>query len=633
MNQNLPPELEVEEDRDDAVIGVALRYSLLVLIAFALIGGGIYLYVRWNQPAAPVAQPKPVELPKLRDKVAATLPLLPFSDITREAGINFVHENGAAGEKLLPETMGGGCAFLDYDSDGDQDILFVNSRDWSWTKAGKPVAESTLALYENDGTGKFTEVTSESGLVSAAYGQGCAVGDYDNDGDPDVYVTAIAEADSSSSAPADAAGPHKLFRNDGGKFVDVTAQAGVVGSSRDWGTSAGWFDCDNDGDLDLWVCNYVVWSREFDLAQEFRLADEVRAYGRPQVFPGTYNILYRNDGGGKFTDISQQAGLHVDNPVTKSPRGKSLGLSFADVDGDGWQDVIVANDTVQNFLFHNQGNGTFIEEGAASGVAFDANGNARGAMGIDIACPRDDVDCVSVVIGNFANEMSAYYVSIPGTTQFTDEAVANGLGPNTRLFLTFGVFFFDADLDGRLDLFHANGHLEEDISLVQASQTYEQSPQLFWNAGPKSLTEYVPLSRQEVGEDFVRPMVGRGAASADIDGDGDMDVLIAAAGHAPRLLRNDQKLGHNWLRLKLQGDGVKVNRDGIGARVDVTLSDGQVLRRTANPTRSYLSQCELPLTLGTGALTVSKVVVTWTNGEQQTIEAPAMNQTLLVTKQ
>ncbi|MCB9953997.1 MAG: CRTAC1 family protein [Planctomycetaceae bacterium] len=623
-NQYDNEDLDIE--RDDAVIGVAIWYSAIGLGAVAVValGIGVYLWLQQKPVVdAPIAE---VDLPTVRAPLEKPLPKIPFEDITEKSGIQFVHENGADVEKLLPETMGGGCAFFDYDSDGDQDIFLVNSKSWSWN--GKSPA-STMALYENDGTGVFTDVTTKAGLEVSFYGQGCAVGDFDNDGDADLYVTAVSE-NLSSIQKETQPGANHLYRNDGGVFVDMTQEAGIGGRSGDWGTSCGWFDFDRDGDLDLWVCNYLEWSREFDVKQNFTLTGGGRAYGRPQVFGGAFCCLYRNDGNGSFTDVSESAGLHITNPVTGVATGKSLGLAFCDFDGDDWIDVVVTNDTVQNFLFHNKGDGTFEEIAALSGIAYDTNGAARGAMGIDVACTRNDPACRGVVIGNFANEMSAYYCSLPDSTQFVDEAVAAGIGPSTRLFLTFGILFLDADLDGWQDLFHANGHLEEEISKVQASQTYEQAPQLFWNAGLSSDTEFVPLTSKELGDEFAKPMVGRGASYADIDGDGDLDLLIAATGQRPRLLRNNLESGNNWLRVKLQGNGTTTTRDAIGATLELTLDDGTVLSRMVSPTRSYLSQVELPVTFGLGQQAAKSLSIHWPDGTVQEIESPKLQATLVV---
>jgi enediyne biosynthesis protein E4 len=348
-----------------------------------------------------------------------------------------------------------------------------------------------------------------------------------------------------------------------------------------------------------------------------------RAYGRPQSFPGTFPYLYRNDGGGSFSEVAAAAGLQVRDRLTGERLAKSLGVTFADLDHDGWIDILVANDTVQNFLFHNQRDGTFNEVGAVSGLAFDVDGNARGAMGIDVAQFRND-DSLGVAIGNFSDEMTALYVTRGTHLSFVDEAVANGLGQRTREQLTFGVFYFDADLDGRLDLFATNGHLENEIHRVRPDQHYEQSPQLFWNRGKSGNPEFVLLTSQECGEDLRRPAVGRGAAYADVDGDGDVDLLMTTAGGSPRLLRNDQQRGHHWLRVRLRG--TVSNADAIGAWVEVEVS-GMVLRQQVMPTRSYASQVELPLTFGLrGADRIDRLTVSWPDGSTQRIAPPAVDQ-------
>lgn len=585
-----------EEERDDAVIGQALVWSGIILTGAATIGM-VAAAVWLLRPAAKFEPAAPAVAPEIRETAGVEVPSLPFTDITESAGLRWKFENGAAGEKLLPETMGGGVAFLDFDSDGDADILLVNSSRWPWDERPAPAEPPTIGLFRNDGLGNFTDATQEAGLAVTFYGQGVAVGDYDNDGDPDLFFSAV--------------GTNHLFRNDGGKYVEVTGDAGLAGDPAQWSTSCGWFDYDRDGDLDLFVVNYVMWMREFDVAQHFQLTGGGRAYGRPQNFPGTFPYLYRNDGGGKFTEVGEAAGLHVKNPSTGVPAGKSLGVTFADFDADGWMDVMVANDTVQNFLFHNRKNGTFEECATLCGVAFDNDGNARGAMGLDTAHFRNSA-AIGIAIGNFSNEMSALYVASEPTLQFTDEAISTGLGPQTRLELTFGTMFCDLDLDGRLDLVSANGHLEEEINKVQPSQFYEQPPHLFWNCGPEQATEFVPIPRNKTTEDVYRRMVGRGAAFADIDGDGDLDLLFGSSGGAPRLLRNDQQLGHHWLRVKLRG--ATCNRDAIGAQLELQLADRKEFAQVM-PTRSYLSQVEPTVTFGLGAADrIERLRIVWPDG-------------------
>ncbi|MEZ6131048.1 MAG: CRTAC1 family protein [Planctomycetaceae bacterium] len=618
MTTSHSPELEEPTPENDDVVGTAMKLSIAVAVIAGCIGGVLFVMQQKDIIVAPETEVQSA-LPQERELPPLQIPQLPFTDITTAAGIDFVHENGAAGEKLLPETMGGGGAFFDFDGDGDQDVLCVNSTLWPWTQP-QPDHLPTSALYENDGVGRFRNVTAGSGLDVSFYGTGVACGDYDNDGRVDLYITAV--------------GGNRLFHNaGGGTFVDVSEAAGVAGSAESWSTSSGWFDFDLDGDLDLLVCNYIEWSREKDLSMEFTLDGTLRAYGRPTDFRGAFPILYRNDGEGRFTDVSADAGVQIANPNTGEPLAKSLGLTFADVNADGRMDVIIANDTVQNLLLINQDGGTFVESGATAGVAFDNSGGARGAMGIDTACFRNS-NAIGITIGNFANEMTALYVcQTPGATVpvFRDEAVSNGIGPVTRVELTFGIVFADLDLDGRLDIFACNGHLEEDIQKVQSSQHYEQPPQLLWNCGADYDTEFMVASESSVGRDFVRPMVGRGASRADIDGDGDIDLLLFASGGPPRLLRNDQQTSHHWLRFQLTG--TDCSKDAIGATVQLILPDGTALTRTVMPTCSYQSQSELPLTFGLGTFdSIQSATVTWPGGNVAAIPVNDVDQQIQVTQ-
>jgi hypothetical protein len=603
---------ESEEIQDDTVVGSALKWSVGGALLLAAAAALVWLILR-KPPEPVVTKAGPMTLPEKRHAPTAEIPKIPFTEVTESAGIDFVHENGAEGEKLLPETMGGGGAFFDFDNDGDQDLLCINSTVWPWAKQ-QPENSPTSALYANDGTGKFTNVTTGSGLDVPLYGNGVACGDYDGDGDTDVFISCL--------------GSNHLFQNDGGgRFSDATTTSGVAGSETAWSTSCGWFDYDNDGDLDLFVCNYIEWSRELDQSMEFTLDGKLRAYGRPTDFQGAFSYLYRNEGNGTFTDVSADAGIQVKDPNTNAPLAKSLGVVFTDVNGDGLLDIVVANDTVQNLLFLNQPGGTFQESARSAGVAFDNAGATRGAMGIDTACFRNTA-AIGIAIGNFATEMTALYVcQTPGTAfpVFRDEAVSNGIGPVTRTDLKFGVLFVDADLDGRLDLFENNGHLEEDIRVVQASQQYEQPPHLLWNCGPASDSEFVMLDGSHTGPDFQKRMVGRGASMADIDGDGDLDLMLFSSGSHPRLLRNDQATGHHWLRFRLKG--TRANQEAIGAQVEVVLPDGMTLSRTVMPTRSYQSQVELPVTFGLGsAETVKSVKVTWPDGATQNIDVSTVDQ-------
>jgi hypothetical protein len=602
MNPSRPDNSDpASEPRDDARIGRAFKWSMMLWVAGAAAAGGLVWWINRPPGRRPI-QETALSAPTSPAKGLAEIPGATFSDITAASGIEFVHENGAYGDKLLPETMGGGVAFFDFDGDNDPDLLFINSTAWPWrTLAGAKAP--TPALYRNDGWGHFENVTAGSGLDVSLYGMGVAVGDFDNDSLPDVFITGV--------------GGNRLFRNlGGGKFVDVTALAGVGGSTNDWSTSAAWLDYDNDGDLDLFVCHYVRWSKAIDLEVGYKFDGVTRAYGPPMNFEGAFPSLYRNEGHGRFADVSASSGIQVANPATGRPMAKSLAVAPVDVDNDGWIDLVVANDTVQNFLFRNQRNGTFQEIGSRSGIAFDAYGMARGAMGIDAARFRND-DALGVAIGNFANEMNALYVSGRDALIFADEAITEGVGPASRLLLKFGLFFFDYDLDGRLDVLTANGHLEEQIHQFQQSQSYRQPAQLFWNRGLSRGTGFAPVPEAKCGRDIFKPIVGRGSAFADIDGDGDLDVVMTQIGGPPLLLRNEQRLNHHWLRMKLVG--AASNRDAIGAWVRVRVGS-QTLSRQVMPTKSYLSQSELPVTFGLGAASrVDEVTISWPGGSIQKV--------------
>ncbi|MDZ7749291.1 MAG: CRTAC1 family protein [Halofilum sp. (in: g-proteobacteria)] len=600
-NDHSPREGAAGEQR----IARAFRRSLATLALVAVVAGagwGVHVLLD-RLERDPGAEGARVTGPS--DPGAGSGPEPPpavYVDVTQAAGIDFVHENGAYGAKLLPETMGGGVAFFDYNRDGAPDLFLVNSAHWPGHRPdGEPPA--THALYRNDGDGTFTNVTRGSGLDVSFYGMGVAVGDHDGDGWPDLYVTGVDD--------------NRLFRNvDGtGRFDDVTEAAGVAGEPGQWSTAATFLDFDRDGDLDLFVGNYVQWTPEIDFEVDFRMTGVGRAYGPPNAYAGTYPVLYRNDGNGEFTDVSEGSGVRVDNPATGAPVAKTLAVAPADVDGDGWTDLLVANDTVQNFLLHNQGDGTFTEMGMRAGIGFDSNGAATGAMGIDTAHYSND-DRLGVVIGNFANEMSSLYLSVPGRPlQFNDEAVVEGIGAPTRGVLSFGAFFFDYDLDGRLDLFQTNGHIEEDINKVQPSQHYAQPSQLFWNCGEDCARTFREVDAGRIG-DMGRPVVGRGAAPADIDDDGDLDVIITQPGRRPLLLRNDRARVNHWLRVRLEGPGR--NRPGIGAQIELRAGSLQQ-RRSVTRTMSYLSQRPATATFGLGDHDrVDEIRVRWPDGSEST---------------
>jgi len=542
------------------------------------------------------------------------LPSTPFRDITEQSGLGFVRNNGGTGNKFLPETMGGGVAFLDYDNDGDQDLLLVNGGEVGERIANDKV-DSTLTLLDNDGGGRFTEVGKSGGLNQTQHGMGVAAADYNGDGWIDVFISNVGE--------------NRLFKNNQGHFEDVTQYAQIGGSSSAWSTSCTWFDFDQDGWLDLFVGNYVRWSPEIDREIHYTLPTIGKAYGPPMQFEGTCSYLYRNKGNGTFEDVSGQSGIEVRHPTTGDPIGKALGVCSVDLNQDGWMDLVVANDTVQNFVFLNQKNGRFEEIGERSGIAFDSFGGTRGAMGID-AGRFQDHQTLGISIGNFANEMTALYVAKNQSLLFTDEAIHQGIGSSSLLPLTFGVFFFDYDLDGWLDLLTVNGHIEPEIGRIADQQAYRQPLQLFWNLSAVGGNGFAEVSKAKVGEAFLQPLVGRGSAYADVDGDGDMDVVVVQNEGPAHLFRNDQDLGHHWIRLHLRAPGP--NTSAIGSTVEVKLHGRTIVRRVS-PYRGYLSQSEMPVTIGLGeAAQIESVIINWHDGSQDTLEEVLLNQAVTIFK-
>ena len=574
----------MSNNQDESTIRRALLISLSIGVVVLVVVAGIFMFRDKEAPVALVTESDVVTPIVVHQP---SIPALPFTDITAASGIDFVHQNGAYGARMLPETMGGGVAFFDYDLDGFQDLLLINSSPWPWQSSDN---DGQSRLYRGNGDGTFKDVTEATGLAFTMYGMGVAVGDYDGDGWPDLFITAVGE--------------NKLLRNNKGSgFKDVTTAQNVAGANDAWSTSAAFFDYDNDGDLDLFVCNYVIWSRAINESVDYRLTGLGPAYGPPSDFAGTNAYLYRNDDGA-FTDVSLEAGIHVQSDATATPVGKGLAVHPVDLNADGWLDIVVANDTVQNFVFINQQGSGFVESGVSSGLAFDNGGLATGAMGIDAAYYAND-ERLGIVIGNFANEMSSFYVTRTGV--FSDDAVVTGIGAASRRALTFGLVFLDVDLDGRLDLLAANGHVEPEINRVQSSQRYAQPLQLFWNCGAECTRQYMLAEAPLEGSSFV----GRGASYADIDNDGDVDVVVTQVGGPVVLLRNDQNTGNHWVRIELDAKQV------IGA--DVTLRLGDVVqRRVVMPSRSYLSQVALPLSFGLGAAEmVDEVTVNWPDGAVQ----------------
>ena len=517
-----------------------------------------------------------------------------FVDVTDEAGLRFHHTNGAFGQKYMPETLGAGGVWLDVDDDGWQDIVLVNSSAWP----GQGTSDTHAMLYRNNGDGTFADISAGSGLDVPLYGFGGAAGDFDNDGQTDLYITAL--------------GPNRLLRGQGdGTFVDVTEASGT--GDPGFSTSAVWFDYDNDGYLDIFVANYVEWTPEIDLY--CTLDGETKSYCTPESYQGQSSTLFHNLGNGTFEDVSVSAGV-------SNPSAKALSASMFDVNSDGWMDLFVTNDTQPNQLFQNQGDGTFNDIAVVAGVAFSEAGIARAGMGVD-AADYDGSGHPSLIIGNFSNEMMALYHN-EGNGLFIDEAPRSALGRGTLLTLTFGCFFFDYDLDGWLDVFAANGHVADDIEQVQSRVTYAQRPQLFHNDGRGRFEEIV----DEAGDALQQPMVARGAAYADYDNDGDLDILMTSNGGAPRLLRNDGGNTNNLLRVKTVG--TESNRDGIGARVEVTVA-GQSRWQMVKTGSSYASQSEVPLTFGLGNETsVERLRVSWPSGQVDEVTGLAANEFLVI---
>jgi enediyne biosynthesis protein E4 len=522
-------------------------------------------------------------------------PAVTFTDVTTAAGIKSVHTNGAFGKKYLPETLGSGCAFLDVDGDGWQDVFLVNSKSWP----GRSSTPSYPSLYRNNHDGTFTDITRRAGLAVEMYGLGVAAADYDNDGRVDLYVTAL--------------GANHLYHNLGGRFVDVTSASGTVDGG--FSTSAAWFDYDKDGRLDLFVAHYVEWSPQKDL---FCTIDGThKSYCTPESYTGASPTLLRNRGDGTFENVTARAGL-------KDPSSKALGVTVLDFDGDSWPDLFVANDTQPNRLYRNNRNGTFTDVAVPAGVAFNEAGVARAGMGVD-AADYDRSGRESLVIGNFSNEMMGLYHN-EGNGLFIDEAAVAGIGRPSLLTLTFACFFFDYDLDGWLDIFAANGHVADDIQAVQKNVTYAQPPHLFRNAGRGRFEE---VTRQS-GRALLEPIVARGAAFGDYDNDGDLDVLISTNAGRPRLLRNDGGNANHYLTVKTIG--TLSNRDGIGAKITVKVSGAMTpstMSRTVKSGSSYLSQSQLPVTFGLGAAAaVERVEVEWPSGRKDALSNVRANQTI-----
>jgi hypothetical protein len=508
---------------------------------------------------------------------AGAVPL--FEEIPPTAsGITWTHENARSPGRFLPESLGPGCAFVDFDNDGWIDVYLVNSGPCDFFQPVKPLKN---ALYKNNRDGTFTDVTDKAGVAGGTFGMGVAIADYNNDGFPDMFVTAY--------------GRSILYRNNGdGTFTDVTEKAGV--SLQGWTTSAVWFDYDNDGFLDLFVCSYI----EYGVGKHLLCADKKDGrlyyhYCIPHLFNPTPSVLLHNNGDGTFTRVERGT------DIARAP-GKALGVVATDVNNDGRMDLFVANDTVQNFLFMNRGKGRWEEKALVNGVAVGPSGQVRSGMGVDSA----DVDGDSwqdLLVANIDHESFSLYRNIGGDF-FTDVSFDHGVAAATRMLSGWGLKFFDFDLDGRVDLILANGHPDDTIALRAPEVKYREPLLLFQNDGRR-----LRNISQQAGPAFEKALSARGLAVGDFDNDGRLDVLIGCNGEAPVLLRNNAAPDHHWVGLKLQG--VTCNRDGVGARIAWSAGGVQRSRfRTAGG--SYLSSHDPREVLGLGrSATLDWLEIKW----------------------
>ncbi len=518
-------------------------------------------------------------------RLLAATPAAPgfrFTDVTTQAGVQFQHNSGAYGGKLLPETLGSGCAFLDYDADGWQDILLINGTDWPEHKRQR----STLRLYKNNRNGTFTDVTRAAGLDLEMYGMGVAVGDYNNDGFPDIFITCV--------------GQNRLFRNTGkGTFLDVTRASGLS-ARQAFSTSALWFDYDRDGLLDLFVCNYVRWSEEHDVFCS--LDGKHKSFCTPEAYRGDTCWLFHNRGDGTFEDVTATSGIFDSS-------SKSLGVAMIDFDQDGWPDLLVANDTQPNKLYRNLGKGKFKDVAVEAGLAFSTEGKARAGMGVDVA-DFENSGKPGIAITNFDNEMIGLYRAVRAGS-YDDISLAAGVGLPSKSTLGFGCAFLDVDLDGALDLLIANGHIEETVRNIHGNVGYAQAPQLFLNESGGKFRDVAA----DVGGGFAQPKVGRGLAYGDFDRDGDLDVLLTTNNGPAYLYRNESTAGNRSIRFHLVG--TKSNRDAIGALVRI-FYNGQTQTRVVKSGSSYLSQSESPLTFGLGKRPqIERVQMEWPSGAKE----------------
>lgn len=583
-------------------VRAAVRWTVAAVAVLAVaVPAAWYIAASWTGEREVVREVAAPEQVRYEDATAER-PKVVFTDISKQSGLDFVRYY--SGGKWVPELHASGIAFLDYDLDGDQDLFLVNGTPWPWDKA--PDELPTHRMYRNDGTGKFSDVTKEVGLDVSHMGMGVAVGDYDSDGDPDLYVATY--------------GVNHLYRNDNGVFTEQP-EAGVGGDPGTQSVSSGFFDYDNDGDLDLFVTSYTAWSPDIQRRLKMRVANtDIPRAPNPAHLKGTFCSLYRNDGNGRFADVSESAGIHIIDSEGR-PVGKALSVNFVDFDDNGFLDIFVANDKVRNFALLNQGDGTFVDKAAELGLAYNNKGNATATMGSDYAY-YIDTKTLALAAGNFSREATSVWVALKPML-FADFTTEEGIGTPTFPYVTFGLFFADYDLDGREDLFQVNGHVHEEIHMLKPEQTFLQSAQLFWNTGRQSrVYEEVPL--EEMG-DLGAKISGRGAAYADIDGDGDLDFAVSQMIGPALLFRNDQALGHNWIRFLLEG--TNSNRDAIGSWIEIN-AGGKAQKKPVMPTRSFVSQVERTVTFGLGkADKLDSVKILWPDGTYEELTGLEVNKT------
>ncbi len=520
-----------------------------------------------------------------------------FSDVTKETGITFRHTDGSGGHFYIMETVSAGLALFDYDNDGDIDIYFLNGAALKGTKYKVPPKNE---LYRNEGGFKFVNVTEQSGVGDTGFGLGVAVGDYDNDGDQDIYLNNH--------------GPNLLYRNNGdGTFTDVTKTAGVDNGNK-MGAGTCFLDMDKDGDLDLYVSNYVEFSYDSHLA---RSADGVRTYSGPLSYPPTSDNLYRNNGDGTFTDVSESSG------ISRHP-GTGMGMICCDYDNDGDTDIYVANDVMGNFLFRNDGTGKFEEAGLIAGVAYDLHGEQQGSMGVD-AGDYDNDGLFDFFVTSFRGELATLYKNL-GDSVFEDVSRSSGAGKGTYSGVTWGASFGDFDQDGDRDIFVASGHLARNVELFDDSLTYFQSSLFLMNKGDGTFIEVSEKS----GPGMKVKLSSRGAGFDDLDNDGDLDVVILNTRQEPTVLRNDSHPRGHWLQVCLRG--VKTNRDGTGARVKVIAGDLTLIDEVHSG-RGYQSHYGTRLHFGLGdRKKIDSIEVRWIGGGIDIVKDIAVDQCLIITE-